>query len=388
MFRYFLPSRWLTPPSDEDRLSGWGKILMVSALLLYGIGCLFVFEISSAEAIDSFKPERAHLIVTKQLFFGFLGFLIAFAIYSLDIDRVLNLAPILYWIQLIALMAVFLPGIGVARNGSHRWLSIGPILLQPSEFAKITLALYTLYVTKKDFSKVDFRFWLKITAVLVLIVIEPDNRTCAITASVLFAALFFSPIPLGRVLLPLLVFACISVSVASQFDYVQKRVQVYINPDLDPHGRGYQPMQAKIAVGSGGLYGRGLGHSLQKFSYLPEAQNDYIAAIIAEEWGFLGITAVLSLYATLILSAFAMLLAAPNLHLSRLMSLFLYIFSAQIVINLCVVVGLFPSTGLNLPFVSQGGSSLWANSIILALILSCDRKRFIAERAQKTHQMY
>lgn len=358
----------------QPKLSGWAIICMTSALMLYAIGCLFVFEISSAEAIDAFHPERAHLIVTKQLLFGFLGFLIAFGIYSLDIEKWMRWAPVLFTIQLIALAAVFLPVIGVARNGSYRWLQLGPMLIQPSEFAKITLALYILTLTKEGMERIDWKFWVKTFALLFLIVIEPDNRTCAITASVLFAALFFSPVPLRRFILPLLLFATVSVTVASQFDYVQKRVQVYINPDLDPHGRGYQPMQAKIAVGSGGLYGRGLGHSLQKFSYLPEAQNDYIAAIIAEEWGFVGITLLLALYSTMIASAFAMILKAKNAYLSRIMSLFLYIFAAQIVINLCVVVGLFPSTGLNLPLVSQGGSSLWANSIVIAVILSCDRK--------------
>lgn len=360
---------------DPDRFSGWATIFITSALILYGIGCLFVFEISSAEAIDSFHPERAHFIVSKQLLFGFLGLLIAFGIYSIDIEKLMRFAPILLVIQLVALAAVFLPGIGVVRNGSYRWLQLGPILLQPSEFAKITLALYTLSLTKMGFERIDWRFWAKIITLLALIVMEPDNRTCAITASVLFAALFFSPIPLKRFILPLFLFAAVSITVASQFDYVQKRVQVYINPDLDPHGRGYQPMQAKIAVGSGGLYGRGLGHSLQKFSYLPEAQNDYIAAIIAEEWGFVGITLLLALYGGILISAFAMILKAKNPFISRIMSLFLYIFSAQIVINLCVVVGLFPSTGLNLPLVSQGGSSLWANSIVLGIILSCDKKR-------------
>lgn len=353
----------------------WKQLLFVSALSLYLVGCLFIFEISSAEAIDAFRPDKAHTIVTKQLLYGFLGMILSLGIYRIGVERILRAAPYLLWIQVILLLLVFLPGIGLHRNGSSRWFALGPFLLQPSEFAKITLALYALWATKEQGYQVAWSFWLKVGLVLGLIVIEPDNRTAAITSSVLVATFFFSPIKLQRFILPCLILATLSGSIAMQFPYVQRRLQVYFNPQSDPMGRGYQPMQAKTAVGSGGMWGRGIGQSLQKFSYLPEAQNDYIAAIIAEESGFWGAMTLLTLYALLLMAMFALSLDQKELHYARLMSVLSYLFVAQVVINLCVVVGLFPSTGLNLPLVSQGGSSLWANMIILTLFLSCSEVR-------------
>ncbi len=184
-------------------------------------------------------------------------------------------------------------------------------------------------------------------------------------------------IPARLWLLPLSFFMLIGGGIASQLPYVQNRVRAYLKPADDLLGRAHQPHQAKIAAGSGGLIGVGLGRSLQKYRYLPEAQNDYIAAIFAEELGFLGITSLIATYAglTLLCWRLAMRCCEPA---GRVLGVFLtYLISIQSFVNFGVVSGLLPATGLNLPFFSQGGTSLWANFTAIALLIS------IGERGTK-----
>jgi cell division protein FtsW len=151
---------------------------------------------------------------------------------------------------------------------------------------------------------------------------------------------------------------------------VQKRLHVYMHPELDILGKGHQAHQAKIAAGSGGILGRGAGQSLQKFTYLPEAQNDYIAAIFAEEFGFLGILLLVVLYMSLIFAGMGIALKSPHPEGSLLAMVLTFLLGLQAFLNLGVVSGLLPSKGVNLPFFSQGGSSLIANLIMMTLLLN------------------
>lgn len=364
----------------KGRVASW--VILLSTLALYAIGSLFVFSISAAEALDEFAPSLVYVAISKQLVFGLIALAAGYCLYRIGARRVLDATRSIYWLQLVLLAGVYVPGLGILRNGARRWIGVGGFLLQPSEFAKITVVLLAIVMTRhltlsshRVTWKEVIRPFIWTLPLLVLIVLQPDNRTAALTASALAIAFYFSPIKLRYWLIPLLVLASVSITVAWQLDYVKRRIAVYIDPSIDPYGRGYQPYQAKIAVGSGGLVGRGLGKSLQKFSYLPEAQNDYIAAIIAEETGFVGVMIILAIYATLLMNAFVVMSQAANLEMKRLAGALTYLFAMQLLINLCVVVGIFPSTGLNLPFISQGGTSLVANGAIIALLLSISHER-------------
>ncbi len=172
--------------------------------------------------------------------------------------------------------------------------------------------------------------------------------------------------------LPLL--ACVAIGCVSVYHlpYAQSRLKVYWNPELDLKGKGHQPYQAKIAAGSGRLWGKGPGNSLQKLSYLPEAQNDYIAAIYAEEFGFMGIAFLIFLYMSLAYLGFNIANAAVDRESFYLAASVTFLISFQAFLNLGVVSGLLPSTGLNLPFFSQGGSSLMANALGIGILLNVD----------------
>jgi cell division protein FtsW len=170
--------------------------------------------------------------------------------------------------------------------------------------------------------------------------------------------------------LPLLLLMIGGIILASQMPHVSDRLKVYLHPESDLQGKGHQPYQAKIAAGSGGLWGKGLAQSVQKLNYLPEARSDYIAAIFAEEFGFIGIFFLILLYMIIAYLGFQIAQKASDIEGFYLASIFTFLIAFQAFLNLGVVSGLLPSKGMNLPFFSQGGCSLLANMIMLALILS------------------
>jgi len=198
--------------------------------------------------------------------------------------------------------------------------------------------------------------------------VEPNNGTAIVIATTLIVLCCLACIPFRYWALPLIAFTCIGTLFAMHLPYVTARVNVYLHPELDLKGKGHQPYQAKIAAGSGGLFGKGPGNSWQKLSYLPEAQNDYIAAIYAEEFGYLGMFVLILCYMALGLLGFKIAFAArvPGAFFYAAAITFLLCFQAFL--NLGVVSGLLPSTGLNLPLFSQGGTSLMANMMGISLL--------------------
>lgn len=210
---------------------------------------------------------------------------------------------------------------------------------------------------------------------MLLILAEPNNGTAGVFGCVLAVVCFLANVPWRFWLVPLAICAVLGTTLALQLPYVAKRIEVYLNPELDLKGKGHQPHQAKIAAGSGGVLGKGPGKSLQKLSYLPEAQNDYIAAIFAEEYGFLGMLVLVATYVWLGFIAFSIAIRAPDNPGLYLGAIIAFLYSFQAFLNLGVVSGLVPPTGLNLPFFSQGGSSLIANVSALGLLMSIEKER-------------
>ncbi|MGE3954036.1 MAG: putative peptidoglycan glycosyltransferase FtsW [Parachlamydiales bacterium] len=351
-------------------------LLLLFTLLLIAFGLTMVFNTSSAELLDRQAGGSPYLPVLKQGVNLVLGIGLGLIAYRLGPERLFRLSKPLLWGITLLLLLVFVPGIGVARNGAHRWIGIGPLTFQPSEFAKLLLPLYALAHLTLDR---PLRRLLPLVPALLLIALEPDNGSSAILLLSLFVVCWLIGIPLRYWLLPALALALVGGALAYQLPYVQKRIAVYLNPELDLLGRGHQPYQAKIAAGSGGLLGRGIGQSMQKLSYLPEAQNDYIAAIFAEETGFLGMALLILLYVGVTLCGFAIAFQARTRESTLLAALATFLIAIQAFVNLAVVSGLAPSKGLNLPFFSQGGTCLIANITLLALLLSAAKtqdKRF------------
>lgn len=278
----------------------------------------------------------------------------------------------------ILLVCVFLPGIGQQINGAHRWINLFGNSLQPSEFVKFLIPLYAIHVfttCKRPVSLKTFGVLLaKLVVPLGLILIEPDNGTVAIIMAALVAVFILMGIRWIYWALPLLLLLGVGVGVASKMPHVGDRIRVYMHPESDLKGKGHQPYQAKIATGSGGLWGRGFGESLQKLEYLPEARSDYIAAIFAEECGFVGVLGLILAYMTIGFCGFRIAGRAQDFAGSGVAAVLTFLICFQAFLNLGVVSGLLPSKGTNLPFFSQGGSSLLAHMMALSLILNAERK--------------
>ncbi|EPP34906.1 cell division protein FtsW [Chlamydia ibidis] len=356
------------------------KWFVVSCLAgIFCLGLIMVFGTSSAEVLDRSLPCSTHKALIRQATYLILGLGISSLVYMTGWRDFLKMSPTLLLVASIVLALVLVPGIGVCRNGAKRWLGVGQLTLQPSEFVKYLVpcvAIERLVFSScgEDFKKF-FKFVVLLFIPIFLIAIEPDNGSAAVISFSLIPVFIMTSVRLRYWLVPLMCVIVIGGALAYRMPYVRQRLNVYLHPELDIKGRGHQPYQAKIAAGSGGLFGKGPGASLQKLTYLPEAQNDYIAAIYAEEFGFLGMLFLILLYMCFVYGGYAIAMQASTLEGASLAIAVTVIIGMQAFMNLGVVSGLLPSKGVNLPFFSQGGSSLIANMCGVALLLKvCDGK--------------
>lgn len=354
-------------------------MLMICVAAIFAVGIIMIFSTTSAEMLEIDPEKRTFQSVIKQFYYAMGGVALACATYNVGYRRLLSLSPILLVFFSILLLLVLIPGVGRVVNGSRRWLSIGGLSFQPSEFVKYIVPVFFIYrCMQDDRSPWTLKRFCMLIALpiipIVLILVEPNNGTAAVVSMTLAVLCFLMRIPLKFWALPLAVLAVVGGAFASQLPYVAGRLTSYLHPELDLRGKGHQPHQAKIAVGSGGVFGRGPGNSLQKLSYLPEAQNDYIGAIFAEEFGFVGIVTLISLYVAVACAGFSIGVRATHLEGVYLAGAITFLICFQAFLNLGVVSGMLPSTGLNLPFLSQGGSSLMANLMGIGLLLSIDKQ--------------
>jgi cell division protein FtsW len=333
-----------------------------------------VFNTSSAEVLDRSLAKSPHHALVKQVLYAVLGAVLAVGVWFLGYREILRLSGYFLIAGTILLVLVFIPGIGQHINGAHRWLGIGTYSFQPSEFVKYLIPLYFIHAVSKRSTPLDFKslviLLLKLAVPIGLILIEPDNGTVAIILTGLVALFVLAKVRWIYWGMPLLVITLLGGVVAFQMPHVHDRIRIYLHPELDLQGKGHQPHQAKIAAGSGGAFGRGLGESMQKLDYLPEARSDYIAAIFGEEFGFVGISFLIILYMAIGYFGFSIAAKSGNLPAFYMTSVLTFLICFQAFLNLGVVSGLLPSKGTNLPFFSQGGSSLLANFMVICMILN------------------
>jgi cell division protein FtsW len=355
--------------------------LLVIVALIFSMGILMVFNTTSAEVLNRSLSISTHHAFLKQLGFAMLAIICAFGVYFLGYQNTIKLSGFFIVLGTLALAAVFIPGIGQQINGAKRWINLGGYSLQPSEIMKLVIPIYFIKALMHEKGKMGFKPFLRLIALLSipigLILIEPDNGTVAIILATLAVLFVLTRLKWLYWVVPMLFLAFCGAIVASQMSHVRTRINIYLNPELDLRGKGHQPYQSKIAAGSGGIVGRGFGESMQKLDYLPEARSDYIAAIFAEEFGFLGIIGLIMLYMSLGGVGFYFALRAREIQGFYLVSILTFLICFQAFLNLGVASGLLPSKGTNLPFFSHGGSSLMANFIALGLIFSVrkDAKR-------------
>ncbi len=337
-----------------------------------------VFNTTAAEIIDRSLDMNLRSAMYKQFGYACVGLVLGTVAYQIGHERLLKWSiPLLAGVSLL-LILVFIPGIGQTINGARRWLNVFGFSFQPSECAKVLIpAVFIQWVLKQE-KPIEFKPFLKTLLWLAvptgLIFIEPDNGTTAILTVVLSMLFLLTKIRWTYWALPLFCLVGVAGVAASYMPHVPDRIRVYLHPELDIRGKGHQPHQAKIAAGSGGLFGRGLGESLQKLNYLPEARSDYIAAIYAEEMGFVGMAALIGLYACFTYAGFSIGLKARTREGFLLAAMLTFLISIQAFLNLGIVSGLLPSKGMTLPFFSQGGTSLMVNWIAVFLLVDIARK--------------
>jgi len=337
-----------------------------------------VFNTTSAEIIDRIDGINSHISAMKQVGFALLGVGFSYLVYKFDYSNLLKYSPYLFVILNIFLVLVFVPKIGMQINGAHRWINFFGVSIQPSEFVKFLLPIYYLHVffqKKGSFTLKDFYLWqIPFMIPIFLIINEPDNGTAAILLVTMVTLYFLTKIRWIYWMVPIFLALSAGVVLAMNMPHVSDRIHVYLHPESDLLGKGHQPYQAKIAAGSGGVFGKGLGDSLQKLNYLPEARSDYIAAIYAEEFGFVGILFLITLYMVIASLGFRIASRANDLEGYFLGTIFTFIIALQAFLNLGIVSGILPSKGTNLPFFSQGGSSLLANIMMIAVLINIHAK--------------
>ncbi len=351
------------------------SFLILVVALIFATGLLMIFDTTAAEALTRRDELSEHSSLLKQLLYAGIGLGLGVVTYRLGAERILAWSPQLFILSTLLLILVFIPKVGQQINGANRWIGVGSITFQPSEFAKFAIPLFFIHrISKFEGRPIALKEFLKLLSVLMaplfLILIEPDNGTVVMIGVALTALFFLSKIRWIYWVLPICALCVVGAGFALHMSHVPDRIRVYLNPELDLRGKGHQPHQARIAAGSGRLLGRGIGSSMQKLDYLPEARSDYIAAIFAEEFGFVGVVALVTLYTCLGYLGFYLAAQCKDASVFYLLSMLTLMICFQAFLNLGVVCGLLPSKGTNLPFFSQGGSSLISNLIALSILIS------------------
>jgi len=349
------------------------KILFVATLLLAGASIVMVYSASAAQALDN--PQQQYKFLMKQAMWAALGLGILGLAVRFDYRNFRQ--PVVIWTMLglatIGLVAVlFAPAV----KGSHRWLGFAGFGVQPSEFAKLAIVVFTAAVLERRMSRInDVAYSLAPIAVAVigmvaLILPEPDFGSAmslvAIAAVVIFAAGLAYRYLLGAAL-AILPLAALLLWIVP---YQRERVLAFLDPWKDPQNTGFQLVQSTIAVGTGGVFGRGLAAGVQKLHYLPEPHNDFIYAVIAEELGLVGATAVLVCFALITWRGLRVAVRAPDAFGALLATGLTAMIAMQAFVNISVVLGLMPTKGIALPLVSAGGSSLLVNMLAIGVLLN------------------
>jgi cell division protein FtsW len=347
--------------------------------LLFSLGLLMIFNTSAAEILDRSLPISTHAALLKQLLYGGIGILAGWFVYTQGYQRWLTWSIPLTVVCTFLLICVFIPPIGQTINGSRRWIGIAGYTVQPSECAKLLIPLAFIRWVVQQQETISWRSFLKVMVLLSLpiglILVEPDTGATVTIVLTLLVLLILSRIRWTYWSIPLFILCVGGTVIASQMSHVRDRFRIYLHPELDLRGKGHQPYQAKIAAGSGRLFGRGIGESLQKLNYLPEARSDYIAAIFAEECGFIGVCVLIALYLLLTFTGIYTAFHASDRAAFLIAATFTFLISIQAFINLGVVSGLLPSKGMTLPFFSQGGSSLVINFIAIFVLFDISRNK-------------
>ena len=377
-------------------------------MLLTALGLIVLLSASFPSAMYNLSPKVTNTggdplyYFNRQFGFALMGVVAMFIISKIDYQQFRWMSIFVLAGSVVLMLLVFVPGIGKTGGGAARWIKLGPVRFQPSEIAKVGIILYfAARLSKRGIQlgppkdkkwnrrtllgrtceRLDNIGFLElvpygIALVVVLVVIYLQGHMSAMILVIVAAAsvLFAAGISLGwfaaagAVVAPLLWF------IITQTDYMKARIDIWLDPFVDPRGNGYQPIQGRIAIGSGGLLGVGLGNSRQKYLFLPEEHNDYIFSIWCEEMGMVGAVVLMALFALLIIRGFWLALHARDRFGTLLIVGIMSLMAFQVFFNIGVVTGFLPPTGISLPFFSYGGTALMITLGEMGMVLSVSRQ--------------
>ncbi len=349
-------------------------ILLIVTLLLLTVGTVMIYSSSSMIAMEKFSD--GYYFLKKQMLFVCLGIVIMVVISKLPYTMWRDLAYPGIFFSIVLLILVVVPGLGTKVGGATRWLRLGGFSFQVSEVVKVALVLFMAhFLTKKiqhikEFKKIYTVPLIVLGVVIALVMLQPDFGTSVIMVTVVMTMFFMAGSRI--VYLAGLVSACVPVGIMLVIheSYRIKRWMSFRNPWSDPDGTGFQIIQSFISFGSGGTFGVGLGNSMQKLFYLPEPHTDFILSVIAEEGGFIGVGIVIVLFIILVCRGFVISFHSSDLFGTLLAAGLTIVIAVEAFINMAAVMGLIPTKGLALPFLSYGGTSLIISMVTVGILLN------------------
>lgn len=381
-------------PSKVD-----APFLMLTVLLVF-LGLIMLLSASYPSAWYDTKNVTGHdpfYYFSRQAVYALLGFCVMYLVSKLNYKGLEGLAIPIFLLACVAMLAVKVPGIGVSSNGANRWLKY-PMQWQPSELGKMALIIYfaSRLARREERSPLEFNkhsamgragnflerigffelipYGFVIVVMVALLAIEPHMSATIQMVVIAAAILFAGGIAVGWFIAGGALVGGLLTVIILFTDYMTSRIQMWQDPDSDPLGKGMQAIQSLLAIGSGGLFGVGLGQGRQKFLYLPEAQNDFIFAIVCEELGLVGACLILLLFALLIIRGYWLALHAKDRFGSLMIVGIITLFAFQVFANVAVVTNLFPVTGISMPFFSSGGTALLIQMAEMGLVLAISRQ--------------
>lgn len=367
---------------DTARLDGWeAPALMLLATLLFAIGLVTVYGTSAVKAQELGLPDYHYVV--RQAAGGAAGLVLLALLAWVDYRRLRLLAWPLVAVVVLMLFITLIPGtyaIAPITNGARRWLHIGPVSIQPSELAKFVLIVWTaaLAVKKQDklasLSRGLLPFLIVWLLVVGMIFFQPSLSAAVIVLFLAGLVAFAGGARIGHfLLLGIIVLPLVWGRIAGE-GYRSERIATFIDPTHDPRGLSYQITQSLIAIGSGGVFGRGFGHGQQKFGYVPEPFNDFIFAMFAEEWGFVGMLLLIALFVAFALTGYRIARAAPDMFGSLVAIGMTNLIAVQAFLHMAVNLALIPTTGVTLPFMSYGRSSLLVCMMAVGVLVNIARQ--------------
>ncbi len=351
--------------------------ILITLLLLLALGVCMVYSASSYYALRKYDSKEYFLI--RQLIWSTIGIIAMLIVSRLDYRRLARFSPVLLLVSILLLVLVLIPGIGSEINGSRRWFYFGFASFQPSEMAKLAVILFFSFSLSQKGEKLQ-SFWKGLVPYLLVIGIidmllmkEPHFSGTILITSIAVIILFAAGAKVWHFILLLLPAVPLGIYFVINEEYRMNRLLTFLDPFQDPTDTGYQIVNSLYAIGSGGIFGKGIGQSIQKNLYIPEPHTDFIFSVLAEELGFIGSITVLVLFLVIIWRGIRIAMHAPDTLGSLIAVGITSLIAVQVIINVAVVTSSMPVTGMPLPFFTYGGSSLAFLLVEIGMLLNISR---------------